>query len=231
MSSTLERRHVLVVDDERHLRNMLEIGLGHHGFLVSVAADGAEALAMIEVTAYDAIVLDVMMPRVDGTSLVPMIRRFTEAPILMLSARKDAQDKIAALTAGADDYVGKPFDLGELAARLNSRLRRPQLSRRDVLTYAGIVVDIATRGVEYRGAELVLTTREFDLLIVLLREPGRVFSRDQLLDRAWGADTAVEPNVVETYVSYLRSKLQAAGAEGLIRTIRRVGYTLRADPH
>lgn len=229
MSSVLERRHVLVVDDEPHLRTLLEVGLGHHGFRVSVACDGAEALAMIRETAYDAIVLDVMMPRVDGTSLVPMIRRLTEAPIVMLSARKDAQDKIAALTAGADDYVGKPFDLGELAARLNSRLRRPQLARRDVVSYAGIVVDVPTRGVEYGGASLGLTTREFDLLLAMLREPGRVFTREQLLDRVWGADAAVEPNVVETYVSYLRAKLQAAGATGLIRTIRRVGYTLRAD--
>jgi two-component system, OmpR family, response regulator PrrA len=210
------------------MRNMLELGLAQHGFEVTSAADGAEALAKAREQTFDAIVLDVMMPRIDGTSLVPMLRRLTEAPIVMLSARKDAPDQIAALTAGADDYVGKPFDLGELAARLHSRLRRPQLLKRDTISYADIVMDNASRAVEFRGIELALTTREFDLLAMLAREPGRVFTREQLIDKVWGFDAEVEPNVVETYISYLRTKLDKAGARGLIRTIRRVGYTLRA---
>lgn len=210
------------------MRNMLELGLAQHGFEVTAAADGAEALARARETPFDAIVLDVMMPRIDGTSLVPMLRRITEAPIIMLSARKESHDQIAALTAGADDYVGKPFDLGELAARLHSRLRRPQLAKRDTLSYAGLVMDHGTRAVEYHAAPLELTAREYDLLAMLAREPGRVFTREQLIDNVWGIDAAVEPNVVETYISYLRAKLDAVGARGLIRTIRRVGYTLRA---
>lgn len=218
---------VLVVDDERHMRNMLELGLAQHGFDVATAADGVEALAKVRDNAYDAIVLDVMMPRIDGTSLVPMLRRVTEAPIIMLSARKDSPDQIAALTAGADDYVGKPFDLGELAARLHSRLRRPQLAKRDTLSYAGLAMDSASREVEFAGTPIALTAREFDLLAMMLREPGRVFTREQCIDKVWGYDAAVEPNVVETYISYLRGKLEKAGATGLIRTIRRVGYTLR----
>ncbi len=225
----LDRPRILVVDDERHMRNMLELGLAQHGFDVTSAADGAEALERARTSKFDAIVLDVMMPRIDGTSLVPMLRRLTEAPIVMLSARKDAPDQIAALTAGADDYVGKPFDLGELAARLHSRLRRPQLAKRDTIVYGGIVMDNASREVEFRGSSLPLTTREFDLLAMFAREPGRVFTREQLIDNVWGRDAAVEPNVVETYVSYLRAKLDAAGGSGLIRTIRRVGYTLRDD--
>ncbi|HTV73244.1 MAG TPA: response regulator transcription factor, partial [Candidatus Acidoferrales bacterium] len=136
-------------------------------------------------------------------------------------------DQIAALTAGADDYVGKPFDLGELAARIHSRLRRPRLAKRDTLSYGGIALDLATRKAECYGSELELTTREFDLLVTFVREPGRVFTREQLIDAAWGRDVAVEPNVVETYVSYLRAKLEPIGGRGLIRTIRRVGYTLR----
>ena len=222
-----DRPRVLVVDDERHMRNMLELGLAQHGFDVTTAGDGVEALAHVRDATFDAIVLDVMMPRIDGTSLVPMLRRVTEAPIIMLSARKESPDQIAALTAGADDYVGKPFDLGELAARLHSRLRRPQLAKRDMLTYAGIAMDNASREVEYSGAPVPLTAREFDLLAMLVREPGRVFTREQLIDKVWGYDAAVEPNVVETYISYLRGKLEKAGARGLIRTIRRVGYTLR----
>jgi DNA-binding response OmpR family regulator len=224
----LDRPRVLVVDDERHMRNMLELGLSQHGFDVVSAADGADALVKAREASFDVIVLDVMMPRIDGTSLVPMLRRLTEAPIVMLSARKEAPDQIAALTAGADDYVGKPFDLGELAARLHSRLRRPQLAKRDTITYGVIVMDNASREVECAGIALALTTREFDLLAMLAREPGRVFTREQLIDKVWGLDAAVEPNVVETYISYLRTKLDKAGAGGLIRTIRRVGYTLRA---
>lgn len=225
----LGKPNVLVIDDEPNMREMLEIGLSQHGFAVLCASDGVQALAMLEREQPDIIVLDVMMPKIDGVSLVPMIRRVTEAPIVMLSARTDTQDKIAALTAGAEDYVAKPFDLGEIAARLRSQLRRPQLAQRDVIRYADIVMDVNTRAVERAGEALVLTTREFDLLATLLREPGRVFTREQLLDRVWGLDAAVEPNVVETYISYLRSKLGDRGDKPLIRTIRRVGYTARTD--
>jgi two-component system response regulator PrrA len=225
----LDNPTVLVIDDERHVREMLDIGLTLHGFHVVCAEDGAHALTLLRTAEPDAIVLDVMMPKVDGVSLVPMIRRITEAPILMLSALTDAQDKISGLTAGAEDYIAKPFDLGEVAARLRAQLRRPQLAKRDVIRYADVVIDITTRRVETASGPVELTAREFDLLATFLREPGRVFTRDQLLDRVWGRDAAVEPNVVETYVSYLRSKLGEAGPRPLIRTIRRVGYTARTD--
>ncbi len=220
---------ILIIDDERNVREMLEIGLARHGFAVVSAADGSEALALLRETVPDAILLDVMMPKIDGVSLVPLIRRVTEAPIVMLSALSDAQDKIAGLAAGADDYVAKPFDLGEVAARLRAQLRRPQLAKRDVIRYADIVIDVPTRRVETASGRVELTAREFDLLVTFLREPGRIFTRDQLLDRVWGRDAAVEPNVVETYVSYLRGKLGEAGPRPLIRTIRRVGYTARID--
>jgi len=220
---------VLVVDDEPNVREMLEIGLVQHGFTVRCAVDGVEALTVLRDIQPDAILLDVMMPKIDGVSLVPLIRRITEAPIVMISALGDAQDKISGLTAGADDYVSKPFDLGEVAARLRAQLRRPQLAKRDVLRYADIVMDMTTRRVESASGALELTAREFDLLATFLREPGRVFTRDQLLDRVWGRDAAVEPNVVETYVSYLRGKLGEQGPRPLIRTIRRVGYTARVD--
>jgi DNA-binding response OmpR family regulator len=227
--AALDRPTVLVVDDEPNVREMLEIGLSQHGFLVRCAVDGAQALQMLPACNPDAILLDIMLPKIDGVSLLPLLRRITEAPILMLSALSDAQDKIAGLTAGADDYVGKPFDLGEVAARLRAQLRRPQLAKRDVIRYADVVLDITTRRAETASGPVELTAREFDLLVTLLREPGRVFTRDQLLDRVWGRDAAVEPNVVETYVSYLRAKLGEAGPRPLIRTIRRVGYTARTD--
>jgi DNA-binding response OmpR family regulator len=227
--ASLDSPSVLVVDDEPNVREMLEIGLVHHGFAVRCAADGPGALRMLADGVPDAILLDVMLPKIDGISLIPMIRRLTEAPILMLSALGDPQNKIGGLVAGADDYVSKPFDLGEIAARLRAQLRRPQLAKRDVIRYADIVIDIATRRVETASGQVDLTAREFDLLATLLREPGRVFTREQLLDRVWGIDAAVEPNVIETYVSYLRGKLGPRGPRPLIRTIRRVGYTARID--
>jgi DNA-binding response OmpR family regulator len=227
--ASLDNPLVLVVDDEPNVREMLEIGLAQHGFTIRCAVDGAQALTTLRDLRPDAILLDVMMPKVDGISLVPLIRRITEAPIVMISALGDAQDKISGLTAGADDYVSKPFDLGEVAARLRAQLRRPQLAKRDVIRYADIVIDMSSRRVESASGALELTAREFDLLATFLREPGRVFTRDQLLDRVWGRDAAVEPNVVETYVSYLRSKLGERGPRPLIRTIRRVGYTARVD--
>jgi two-component system response regulator PrrA len=224
----VSKPRVLVIDDEPEMRGVLDLGLAQHGFDVQAAADGQAALAILRSGwRPDAIVMDVMMPKVDGMTLIPMVRRLTEAPILMLSARKEVPDKIAALTAGADDYLGKPFDLGELAARLHSRLRRPQLSKPQTIAFGDIAMDLERREVTRGNQPLGLTTREFDLLATLLREPGRVFTREQLIDRVWGNDAAVEPNVVETYVSYLRGKLDEPDKPSLIRTVRRVGYTVR----
>jgi two-component system response regulator PrrA len=223
-------RKILIIDDEDDIREVAALSLESvAGWEVVLAGSGAQGLVCAQEQKPDAILLDVMMPKIDGVSLVPMIRRITEAPILMLSALTDAQDKISGLTAGADDYVAKPFDLGEVAARLRAQLRRPQLVKRDILRYADVVIDIASRRVETASGPVELTAREFDLLATFLREPGRVFTRDQLLDRVWGRDAAVEPNVVETYVSYLRNKLGEQGPRPLIRTIRRVGYTARVD--
>lgn len=224
----MTKPRVLVIDDEPEMRGVLDLGLAQHGFDVQAAADGQAALAILKSGwRPDAIVMDVMMPKVDGMTLIPMVRRLTEAPILMLSARKEVPDKIAALTAGADDYLGKPFDLGELAARLHSRLRRPQLSKPQTIAFGDIAMDLERREVMRANQPIALTTREFDLLATLLREPGRVFTREQLIDRVWGDDAAVEPNVVETYVSYLRGKLDEPDKPSLIRTVRRVGYTIR----
>ncbi len=235
------RPRVLVIDDEPHMRDMLEIGLDQRGFDVRSAQDGRAALGLLQTSwRPEVIVLDVVMPRIDGMALIPMLRRLTEAPIVMLSARQEISDKIAALSTGADDYVGKPFDLGELAARLLSRIRRPQLVKPASLTFGGIAMDLDRREVTRDGAPIALTSREFDLLATLVREPGRVFTREQLIDKVWGLDAEVEPNVVETYISYLRSKLEQPPAPRMIKTIRRVGYTIRStksahkplgDPH
>ena len=221
---------VLVVDDEAAIRDLLEYGLGQAGFSVRSVADGTAALAEVQRWLPEIIILDVMLPGVDGFTLLPALRRATEAPIIMLSARGEAHEKVTGLTRGADDYVAKPFELEELIARLHTALRRPRLESRPTLTYADLTVDVTRRAV-YRGDKRVeLSAREFDLLVTFLRSPERVFSRTELLDAVWGVDRDLVPNTVETYISYLRAKLDSGESVKLIQTLRGVGYALRATP-
>jgi DNA-binding response OmpR family regulator len=218
---------VVVIDDERHLRELLELGLGEDGFEVRSAADGRAGLALVRDWRPDAIVLDVMLPFVDGLELLPMLRRITEAPILMLSAKSDTDDRITGLRRGADDYISKPFDMTELAARLHSALRRPRLEQPSIVAYADLSIDLDRREVKRGEQRIELSAREYALLLTLVRNPERVFTRDQLLDLVWGTDRDVGPGAVETYVSYLRAKIDAGFDPKLIRTIRGAGYALR----
>ncbi|HVA38333.1 MAG TPA: response regulator transcription factor [Candidatus Dormibacteraeota bacterium] len=218
-----------VVDDERHIREMLEIGLGREGYQVRCAADGQAALALVREWEPDVVVLDVMMPKIDGFALLPMLRRLTEAPILMLTARGDLTDRVAGLTRGADDYLPKPFAFEELLARLSAALRRPRLAAAETLRYADVYVDLDRRDVRRGDRHIDLTPREYDLLLVFLREPRRVWGKEQLLDAVWGHDFEGNPSIVETYVSYLRAKLDAGGEPALIHTVRGVGYALRQN--
>jgi DNA-binding response OmpR family regulator len=147
----------------------------------------------------------------------------------MLTGRSAVPDKVSALTRGADDYIAKPFDLDELAARIRARLRRPRMETRDVVSNADIVIDVTQRKAARAGKSLELSTREFDLLLTLARHPEQVFTRSQLLDLVWGIDRDVTPATVETYISYLRSKVDAEGNPRLIQTLRGVGYTMRME--
>jgi DNA-binding response OmpR family regulator len=218
---------VVVIDDERHLRELLELGLGEDGFEVRSAADGRAGLALVRDWRPDAIVLDVMLPFVDGLELLPMLRRITEAPILMLSAKADTDDRITGLRRGADDYIPKPFEMTELAARVHSALRRPRLEQPSIVAYADLSIDLDRREVKRGDQRIELSAREYALLLTLVRNPERVFTRDQLLDLVWGTDRDVGPGAVETYVSYLRAKIDAGFDPKLIRTIRGAGYALR----
>ncbi|MGD1065707.1 MAG: response regulator transcription factor [Vulcanimicrobiaceae bacterium] len=220
---------VLAIDDERYLRKLLELGLPEYGFEVRTAADGPTGIRTVREWAPDAIVLDVMLPYIDGIELVPQLRRITEAPILMLSAKSDVDDKVTSLQAGADDYLAKPFSMSELAARLETALRRPRLERFAEVAYHDLVLDVDRREARRAGERIELSSREWSLLHLLVTNPERVFSRAQLLDLVWGSDRDVRPGIVETYVSYLRSKIDQGRATRLIRTIRGAGYALRAD--
>jgi DNA-binding response OmpR family regulator len=214
---------VLVVDDESSIRDLLDYGLGQAGFAVKSVPDGRAALDTVRHWSPEVIVLDVMLPEIDGFTLLPALRRITDVPIVMLSAKTETAEKVAGLSRGADDYVSKPFELEELIARLHSALRRPRMELRQTFAYADLTVDVGNRRVE-------LSTREFDLLLTLVRNPEHVFTRSQLLDLVWGVDRDVVPNTVETYISYLRAKIDSGEAVKLIHTLRGVGYALRTTP-
>lgn len=223
----LESNRIAVVDDEAGMREMLEVGLTQEGFSVRTAVDGPEGLALVRDWHPHCIVLDVMLPKIDGISLIPLVRRLTDVPILLLTARGDVRDRIDGLKAGADDYLAKPFDLEELSMRVHAALRRPMLKRVSHLRFADLEIDLESRTVKRAQRWIDVSTREFDLLATLIRRPNRVFTREELLDLVWGSDRDVSTSSVETYVSYVRAKIDGPGLSRLIHTIRGVGYTLR----
>jgi DNA-binding response OmpR family regulator len=220
---------VAVVDDERRIREMLELSLRHHGYDVRCAADGQAALALVREWQPDAIVLDVMMPKLDGISLLPMLRRITDAPVIMLSAKGEVEDKVEGLAHGADDYLSKPFELSELIAHIEAKLRRPRLEHPSALSFADLSVDLETRLVERSGKRIDLSPLEYNLLVTLLRRPKRVFTREDLLELVWGDESDATPAAVERYISYLRGKVDEGFHVKLIHTVRGVGYTIRSE--
>ncbi len=220
---------VLVVDDENAIRHLLTVGLGQAGFAVRTAVDGAAAMRAIGEWRPDAIVLDVMLPQVDGLALLPHLRRITEAPVLILSAKDEPSDKVEGLIRGADDYIAKPFDMRELVARIHAVLRRPRSENREILVCADVRMDVAGRTVTRAGGALELSPREFDLLELLLRNAGRVLDRSTILDRVWSIEADVSSSIVDTYVSYLRAKIDAPFDRKLLHTVRGVGYALRDE--
>jgi DNA-binding response OmpR family regulator len=221
---------VAVIDDEEGLRDLLHVGLGMDGFEVRSAADGVAGLELIRSWQPDCILLDVMLPKIDGFTLIAMIRRLTQAPILMLTARSEVRDRIEGLRSGADDYIPKPFDLEELALRVRAAVRRPTMREVEHVTFEDLTIDLQAHTVARGGRYLKLSAREFALLVTLARRPKRVFTRDELLDLVWGSERDTSPQTVETYISYLRQKVDAGFPTPLIHTVRGVGYTLRGTP-
>jgi two-component system response regulator MprA len=224
---------VLVVDDDRAVRESLRRSLEFNGYAVALASDGAEALASITGSAPDVVVMDVMMPRLDGLEATRALRKAgNDVPILVLTARDAVGDRVEGLDAGADDYLTKPFALQELLARLRALLRRvvPHGDAPDeTLTFADLSMDMATREVR-RGDRLVeLTRTEFALLEMFLRRPRRVLERSFILEEVWGYDFPTTANSLEVYVGYVRRKTEAEGEPRLIHTVRGVGYVLKQE--
>lgn len=224
MEATERLARVAVVDDEPAIRTLLERELRASGFDVRSAHDGLAGLELIRQWNPDLILLDVMMPKVDGISILPRYRAMTQAPILILSAKGGAEDKVLGLRTGADHYVAKPFEIPELVAHLRSALRRPVLDKPERLTYEDLTVDLRARSVARGERSIELTRREFDLLVTLAREPNRVFTKDQLISKVWGDESAVSTNAVEAYVSCLRNKIAVPEGRRFIATVRGVGY-------
>jgi len=224
---TPEERRILVVDDEPEIREMLELNLSVRGFTVRSAADGVEGLSIIREWRPNLIILDVVMPKVDGFSLLPAIRRLTEAPVIMLTAKSELSDKVKGLEGGADDYLAKPFEVAELVARLESALRRPALNRRETLAFADLAVDLQTYTVTRVGSRIDVSAREFSVLVTMLRHPGRVFSREHLFTAVWGADSDADIGVVDRTISNLRARVDQSFEKKLIHTIRGIGFAVR----
>jgi two-component system, OmpR family, response regulator MprA len=224
------RMRVLVVDDDSAVRSSLSTALGRDGYEVLAAADGNAALAHLLAARVDAILLDVAMPEPNGLEVCRRLRsRGDRTPILMLTARDLVDDRVAGLDAGADDYLVKPFALAELRARLRALLRRNAVST-ERLSYDDLVLDLAAARVTRGGREVILTRTEYLLLELFVRNPGRVLSHSQIFQAVWGYDFGLRSNNLWVYVSYLRSKLEAAGEPRILHTVRGLGYVLRDAP-
>jgi two-component system, OmpR family, response regulator MprA len=231
-SKPVPQPRVLVVDDDKAVRESLRRSLEFNGYDVVLASDGAEALAAIAAHDPDVVVMDVMMPRLDGLEATKALRQAgNDLPILVLTARDAVGDRVEGLDAGADDYLTKPFALQELLARLRALLRRvvPRDEGLDdeVLSFSDLTMDIATREVTRGARRIELTRTEFTLLEMFLRRPRRVLERSFILEEVWGYDFPTTANSLEVYVGYLRRKTEAEGEARLIHTVRGVGYVLK----
>lgn len=224
---------ILVVDDDRAVRESLRRSLSFNGYSVALAQDGVEALELISSDRPDALVLDVMMPKLDGLEVCRQLRSTgDDLPILVLTARDSVSERVAGLDAGADDYLPKPFALEELLARMRALLRRTTLDDGEspAMTFADLSLDPVTREVTRGTRQISLTRTEFALLEMLIANPRRVLTRSRILEEVWGFDFPTSGNALEVYVGYLRRKTEAEGEPRLIHTVRGVGYVLRETP-
>lgn len=222
------KAHILVVDDDPRITDLLRRIIAYEGYSVAIATSGDEALNRTLERAPDLIILDIMLPRLSGLEVVQRLRAADDnVPILLLTARDSVADRVKGLEVGADDYLVKPFAPEELLARVKALLRRNQAERHEVLRYADVELDTGTR-VAHRGPrEIELSPTEYELMALFLRRPRQVLTRDIIMDRVWGLDFEGSSNVLEVYIGYLRSKLEANGESRLIHTVRGIGYVFK----
>ena len=222
------KAHILVVDDDPRITDLLRRILAYEGYSVAIAASGSEALDRSLERPPDLVVLDIMLPGLDGLEVAQRLRTAGDnVPILMLTARDTVADRVKGLETGADDYLVKPFAPEELVARVKALLRRSQEEQHEVLRYADVELDTGTR-IAHRGArEIELSPTEYELLLLFMKRPRQVLTREIILDRVWGMDFEGSSNVMEVYVGYLRTKLESKGEPRLIHTVRGVGYVFK----
>jgi len=217
---------ILVVDDDPEILGLLRRGLTYEGFVVEEAESGKEALAKARISPPDLVILDVMMPGLDGLEVCQRLRQMDDVPVLMLSAKRTVPDRVAGLEKGADDYLVKPFAFDELLARVRALLRRRKPGA-EVIRFRDLALDPGSRQVTRGGRSIDLTTKEFDLLELFMRHPRQVLRRELIFERVWGYDFEGESNIIDVYIRYLRAKLQAEDGLPILHTVRGVGYVLK----
>ncbi|HBU80363.1 response regulator transcription factor [Paenibacillus sp. UMB7766-LJ446] len=221
-------KNILLIEDEKNLARFIELELQHETYTVSVAYDGRQGLELALEKDWDLILLDLMLPGINGVEVCRRIRNIKQTPIIMITARDGVIDRVMGLDSGADDYIPKPFAIEELLARMRSLFRRSNAeSKQSLLEYQGLQLDLEARIFQKYGEIVELTKREFDLLVILMQNIGRVMTREVLLDLVWGYDADVETNVVDVYISYLRNKIDAPGSPSFVQTIRGLGYGIQ----
>jgi len=225
------RPRILVVEDDASLARFLELELNHQGYETAVAAGGYEAVVKAGESSWDLVILDIMLPGLDGFEVCRRLREHSSVPVIMLTARGTVPDRVKGLDTGADDYLVKPFATEELLARIRACLRRQNvpLQAGRKIVYGDLVVNPDTRQVKRGGRRISLSKKEFDLLVYLLANAGHVLSREAILNHVWGYDYFGGTNVVDVYIRYLRAKIDEPFAVKLLHTVRGVGYTLREE--
>ena len=220
--------HILFIEDEAKIANFVNAGLREHGFVVDYCENGDEGYSRALENEYDAVVLDIMVPGKDGLAILRSLRRAKRnVPVILLTARNELDDRIEGLNLGADDYIAKPFFVEELVARIHAVVRRSVGDRQNLLGVGPIKLDCITREVTCNQQAVELTTREFNLLEYLMRSPGRVFTRTQILEHVWGYDFNPNTNVVDVCIQRIRKKLDPIGGSGWLESVRAVGYRFR----
>lgn len=223
---------ILIVEDEEKIARFVELELRHEGYAVEKTFDGRTGLELAERGGYDLILLDIMLPGINGIEILRRVRKNSDVPIIMLTARDEVMDKVSGLDMGADDYITKPFAIEELLARIRVTLRKRNTSgevKYDVLLCCGITLDSTRYKVTYNGVPIELTAKEFSLLQTLMQNKNIVMSRETLMERVWGYDYAGETNVVDVYIRYLRQKIDERFAVKIITTVRGVGYVIKDE--
>ncbi len=225
----MKAKDILIVEDDKAITRVLELEFRHEGYTYDIAMNGREGLEKFQGGQYALLLLDIMLPEVSGMEVCRKVRKVSNVPVIMLTARRDITDKVIGLDQGADDYVTKPFEMEELLARIRAGLRRSRAkdSEQKLLAIADLSINVLTREVIKQGDHIDLTKTEYDLLEYLLRNKGLVMTRDQIIEHVWGYDFVGDSNVLDVYIRYLRNKIDYPYERKLIHTIRGVGYTLK----